>query len=52
MIVIRYPKIFCFNFGWSKDVDENLKHEIEIIVKSNGSSAENRIKKTRLNNYC
>ena len=28
MIVIRGPKTFCFNFGWSKDVDENLKREI------------------------
>ena len=25
MIVIRHPKTFCFNFGWPKDVDENVK---------------------------
>ena len=25
MIMIRDPKTFCFNFDWSKDVDENLK---------------------------
>ena len=29
MIVIRDPKTFCFNFDWPKDVDGNLKHEIE-----------------------
>ena len=34
MIVIRDPKIFCFNFDWSKYVDENLKHEIDLIIKS------------------
>ena len=28
----------------SKDVNENLKHEIEFIIKSNESSAENKIK--------
>ena len=36
MIVIRDPKIFCFSFGFPKDADENLKHEIEFIIKSNG----------------
>ena len=35
MIVIRDAKIFCFNFDWPKDVDGNLKHEIEFITKSN-----------------
>ena len=34
-----------------KDVDENLKREIEFIIKSNESLAEIIIK-TRLNNYC
>ena len=33
------------------NVDENLKQEIEFIVKSNESLAENKIK-MRLNNYC
>ena len=33
MIVIRDPKPFCFNFDWPKDVDENLKHETEFIIK-------------------
>ena len=28
MIVIRGLKTFCPNFDCSKDVDENLKHEI------------------------
>ena len=44
MIVIRDPRTFCFNFQWSKYVDENLKHEIEFIVKSNESLAENKIR--------
>ena len=39
MIVIRYPKTFCFNFDRTKDVDENLKHEIEFIKKSNETLA-------------
>ena len=43
MIVIRDPKTFCFNFDCSKDVDENLKHKIEFIIKSNESLAENKL---------
>ena len=34
MIVIRDLKTFYFDFDWPKDVDENLKHEIEFIIKS------------------
>ena len=34
MIVIRAPKTFYFNVDWLKDVDENLKHEIEFIMKA------------------
>ena len=45
MIAIKDPKTFCFNFDWPKDVDENLKHEIEFIIKSNESLGENKIKK-------
>ena len=44
MIVIRDPKPFCFNFDWSKEVNENLKHEINFIIKNNESLAENNIK--------
>ena len=44
-IVIRDPKTFCFNFNLPKDVDENLKHEIELIIKSNKSLAESKIEK-------
>ena len=51
MMVIRDPKTFCFNFDWPKDVDENLKHEIEFIMKRNEALVENK-KKTRLNTYC
>ena len=43
-IVIRDDKTLCFNFDWTKNVDENLKHEIEFIIKSNESLAENKIK--------
>ena len=42
--VVRDPKTFCFNFDWPKHDDENLKHEIEFIIKSNESLAENEIK--------
>ena len=44
MIVIRDPKTFRFNFDLPKDVDENLKREIEFIRKSTDSLAENKIK--------
>ena len=33
MIVIRKPKTFYFNFDIPKDVDQNLKHENELIIK-------------------
>ena len=33
MTVIRDPKTFYFDFDWPKDVAENLKHEIQIIIK-------------------
>ena len=45
MIVIRDSKTFCFNVDSPKDVDDNLKHEIEFAIKSNESLAENKIKK-------
>ena len=45
MIVIRDPKTFCFDFNWPKDVDENLKLEIEFIIKRNESLVENKIKR-------
>ena len=44
MIVVRDPKTFCFNFGLPKDIDENLKHEIEFIIKSNESLQGNKTK--------
>ena len=44
MVVIGDLKTFCFSFDWPKDVDENLKHEMEFV--SNESLAENK-KKTR-----
>ena len=44
MNVMKDPKTFSFNFDWPKDVDENLNYEIEFIIKSNQSVAENKIK--------
>ena len=35
--------MICFNFNQPKDVDKNLKHEIEFIIKSNDFLAENKI---------
>ena len=43
--------IFDFDFDWPRNVDENSKHEIQFIIKSNESLAENK-KKKKLNNYC
>ena len=42
MIVIRDPKTFYLNFIWPKDIDENFKHEIEVITKSSESLAKNK----------
>ena len=44
IIVIRSPKNFCFNFDFSKDVNENLKCEIVFIIKSNESVAKSELK--------
>ena len=44
MIVIRDSKPVCYNFDLPKDVDENLKHEIEFIIKTNESLTEITIK--------
>ena len=43
-VITIIEETFCFNFDWPKNVDENLKHEIEFIIKSNESLAENKIK--------
>ena len=43
MIVIRYLKTFYFDFDWHKG-DDNLRHKIQFITKSNESLAENKIK--------
>ena len=44
MIVIRNLKTFYFNFDLPKDVNKNLKYEIEFIITINESLAENKIK--------
>ena len=50
-IVIRDPKTFCCNFDWPKYADENLKHEIEFVIKSNEYLADNKIK-NEVEQYC
>ena len=44
MIVIKDPTSFSFNSSFPKDVNENLKFEIEFIIKSNESLAEYKVK--------
>ena len=44
MIVIRDPKTLCLHFDLPKDVDENLKREIEFFIKGNESLPEIMIK--------
>ena len=44
LVVIRDPKTFSLNFDWPGCVDENFKHEIEFIIRSNKSLADNKIK--------
>ena len=44
MIMIRDPKTFYFNYDLPKYIDENLKREIEFIIKNNESLAEIIIK--------
>ena len=48
IIVIRGPKNFCFNFDFSKDVNENLKCKIVFIIKSNESVAKSKLKKNEM----
>ena len=48
MIVIRDPQTFYFDFDQPKNVDENLKHKIEFIIKSNESLAENKAKNKKI----
>ena len=42
VILIRDPKPFCFSFDWPKNVDDNLKHKIEFIIKINESIPGNK----------
>ena len=44
MIMKRDPKTFSLNSDWSKDVDGNLKNEIEFIMKSNEYLVEHKMK--------
>ena len=45
MTVISDLETFCFNFDWPKEADQNLKHEIEFIIKNSEYLVENEIKK-------
>ena len=49
IVLIGDTRTFCFNFQWSKDVDDKMKHEIEFIMKNNDCLAEFKM---GLNNYC
>ena len=49
VIVIKVPKTFCFNFSCPKDVDESLKHEIELQKVMNLLL---KIKTLIVKNYC
>ena len=44
MIMIKDPKIVCFNFYLPKDVDQNLQQEIKFIKRINEFLAETKIK--------
>ena len=44
IIVVRDHKTFRFSFDWPHHVDENLKQEINFIIISNESLAENKVK--------
>ena len=50
MVIIREPKTFQFDFDFPKNVDKNLKHEIDFIIKLDESLAENKIKHFTLQN--
>ena len=43
MVVVGDSKTFYFDFEWSNDDYDNLKHEIEFIINSNEPLAENII---------
>ena len=43
-LVIIEPKTFHFHFDLHKNVDKNVKHEIDSAIKHNGLLAEERIK--------
>ena len=45
LIAIRDLKTFRFNFHLPKDIDKNLKHEVEFILNSDKSLAQNKIKR-------
>ena len=40
MVVIREPKTYYFDFDWPKCIDEYIKHEVELTIKSNESLVE------------
>ena len=43
--MIKDSKTICFNFDWPKNLDGNLKQEIEFIIKTNESLPVNKLKK-------
>ena len=45
MVFVTEPETFYFDFYWPKDVDKNLKHEIEFVIKKKKCLGENKMKK-------
>ena len=45
MVVIKELKTSHFDFVFPKNVDKNLKHEIEFTLKYNESYAKNKMQK-------
>ena len=45
-VVIRELRTLNFDFDWPNNINENLKHEIRFIIKSNESLAEKTENKT------
>ena len=44
MVAIRKPETFYFDFDLPRDINKNMKHDIEFIIKSNESLFESKMK--------
>ena len=43
-VAIRKPETFYFYFDLPRDINKNMKHDIEFIIKSNESLFESKMK--------